>query len=262
VALVNPEFVGPEYDRVGMWVKLGTMFGQATLAAVFSALGPGLLVQRLTICTAWLVCLGFAWLFNVWLFPQPDPVIILTASFGQWLLAQGLLWLIVWRRGTRIGFDGCRAVHSPAGLQFGIRQLLILTAMTAALLGTGRALAPTIQEALEGSSWREGPVFAFVVTTNIFLTLPLVLGALLPRNALVAVTVGLGFVALATWCEVSLLWLFIPGPVGIHSDVVVMFWLMNYLQAAWVLVPLSFLRLGGYRFASAKSTAVTAAVAQ
>ena len=98
----------------------------------------------------------------------------------------------------------------------------------------------------------EAPAFAFVVATNVVLTLPLALAALLPRFALPACGVGLVSIALGTWAEFSLLGYFIPGgPRSPDPDVMVMFWIMNFTQAAWVLAGLGILRRGGYRLGSA-----------
>jgi hypothetical protein len=235
------------YRRVLIALSLGTMFGQATLAATITALGPGPLVRRLPVCLAWLFCLAFALAINSLLYSQENPAIIMVATLGQWLLAQVPLWILAWRRGLGIRLGGEHTARLPAQLQFGIRQLMILTAIVAVLLGAGRALAPAIKSILDGGMWEEAPVFAFVVATNVVLTLPLALGILLPQRALLACGLGLLFVGLATWCELSLLWVFIPGTGAPDADVVAMFWTMNYLQAAWVLVPLGVLRLGGYR---------------
>jgi hypothetical protein len=252
VALLHYDALGIlGYRRVLIALSLGTMFGQATLAAAFTALGSGALIRRLPVCLAWLFCLAFAMAINSLLYSQPNPAIILFATFGQWLLAQAPLWILAWRRGLGIRLGEDRVGRSAGQLQFGIRQLMILTAIVAVLLGAGRALAPAIKSIVDGGSWHEAPAFAFVVATNVVLTLPLALGILLPQRAGLACVLGLAFLGLATWCELSLLWVFLPGTGAPDPDVVGMFWAMNLLQAAWVLVPLGVLRLVGYRLAGA-----------
>src|SRR5262245_2439231 len=186
VALVG---LDPRIETLNALI-LGTMFGQATLAAVLTALGPGPFVWRLPACLAWLVSLELAVVINVWRSRAPDPPLILAATLGQWLLAQPLVWAMVWRRSLGIRLESDEPGRSAAEFQFGIRQLMILTAMIAVLLGAGRALAPAIKSALDGGSWREAPIFAFVVTTNMVLTLPVGLGILLPQRASLACGLG------------------------------------------------------------------------
>lgn len=249
------------YRRVLIALTLGTMFGQATLAATLMALGPGPLIRRLPLSLAWLFCLAFAMSINAFLYLQPNPAIIIIATLGQWLLAQAPLWALAWRRALGIRLRDELTERSPAQLQFGISQLMILTAIVAVLLGAGRILAPAIKSIVDGGSWSEAPVFAFVVATNVVLTLPLALGVLIPQRAGLACVLGLLFVGLATWCELSLLWVFIPGTSAPDADIVAMFWTMNYLQAAWVLVPLGILRLDGYRLVAGAANSEAAAIA-
>ena len=105
--------------------------------------------------------------------------------------------------------------------------------------------------------------FAYLALCNVFVTMPLLVAPLLRRFALVCTLLALAFVTLVTVGENSAL-VFIERAPN-NTQLIVwqrMYWATNYFQAMWVLLALGTLRLGGYRLAAAKTTDLTASIAQ
>ena len=149
--------------HAGWGVMLATLYGHATLAALWAILDTGRLVWRLTIGPLWLVALMVATLFKVGTKSLPEFMLLWESVFGQWLLMLVSLWLLV--RIKQIGIqDGEMSQRSyrPTQLQFGIKQLLVLTAVIALLLAAGRAVAPK-EWAEDHSGYRETLIVVFVV---------------------------------------------------------------------------------------------------
>jgi hypothetical protein len=239
-------------ERVQLGLFLGTLYGQATLAAVWMVFGLGPLVVRTPLMLGWLVALVLASAASMFLRRNGYEPMFAISTLGQWLLALVPLAVLRWRKGVRMAdVREPQSALGPAAQQFGIGQLMILTAIVAVILGVARAVVPRVQD-LVSPALHEAPAFAFVVFTNVVLTLPLALAVLLPHRAQLASSVAIGFAAAATIAEISLIRFFAPGaPAQIPPDVFVMFWVMNACQVAWVLAVLGILRWGGCRLASA-----------
>src|SRR5262245_47252471 len=246
-------------NRVALGMVLGTMFGQATLAAVWTALGPGRFRWRGALCAAWMALLIGSWIAGLFvdtvvhLFrgsrADSDLYLIWISIFGQWLVGQIPLWILRWRYHLRIvssADDGFELTRGP--VQYGIRRLMVLTAVVAVCLGIGRMVVPWIMSIRPTGAFHEAPIVTFVVFVNLVLALPICLGLLLPRGAAKAAIVALLFVAFATALELSLLPHFAQGPP--NPGVIAMFWLMNGIQAAWAFAAAVLLRYGGFALAS------------
>jgi hypothetical protein len=185
-----------------------------------------------------------------WLTHRTGDVLLIGVSIGvQWLLVQAPLWVLRLARGVRIQPIEELPAFDPARRQFGIRELMVLTASVAVLLGIGRLALPLLLQAARSGNWGEWPAFAFVVVTNVVLTLPLALAALLPRYWLLACGVGMVFVAAATWGELSLLRYFLSGNGSLEPDVLALFLIMNGSQGVAVIAALGIMRAAGFRLA-------------
>lgn len=168
-------------------LALGFLFGQVTLLAIWTAWAPVSLFLRIS---SGLLMTGFVSLtltVSIMRHARPDltaPLLFSTVFFGQWLLSQGPLWLMRWTVGLHIG----RAEDPPSGdarrdAQFGVGQLLILTACVAVLLGAARWLFPP--EALEAIS-RDSEalaIAAILATFNTLAPLPAVWACFASRRA-------------------------------------------------------------------------------
>jgi hypothetical protein len=227
---------------------LGALLGQTTLAAAWSALGPGPLLVRFALSLVWVAVLVIVVAFNIGLHGGPSevPFILGVCLFGQWLLVQLLLWPLVVFYGLRLRpqeeFSGA---PDRRDLQFGIRQLMIITAIVAVVLGVGRMVV--INFGNRFSLGGEAADFVFLAVAAVVLSLPMLLAALLPRRARPAVVVTILVMAVATFLELPLLraWQAHPGPEVWH------FLWINLFTAAWVLAVAGIARLTGYRIGSA-----------
>lgn len=252
--MVAAEVANPKH-RPLLAIFLGTMYGQATIAAVWAALGPGPVRWRYLGSIVWMVLMIAAWAaglaalfvsnsFRVsgW---DSEWWLVVGSVLGQWMLGQIPLWTLGWLSNQRIA-----RADEQAGLptllkpQYGIRELMLLTAAVAVVLGIGRLLLPWLTSTFSQGNLREVPIFAFVVFVNLVLTLPVFLGVLLRRGAILGTLVALGFVAIATWLELSLMFAMF-GNAG--ADVTLMFCIMNGVQAAWALAAAGLLRAAGFQ---------------
>jgi hypothetical protein len=253
VALFDPS--GPrEAFHVGL--MLGTVYGQVTVAAAWTALGsaqfagrvlPAVLgVGGLSVAIAFMAGKGTAVSLN-------DVALVGGSMLGQFvLLALVLLGL---RARLRLRMDRLTrqeaTEQTQAGIgfrpQFAIRQLMVVTALVAVTLGIGRILVEAIdwQALANNPVGREAPIFTYVVLVNVLFTVPLALAALVRQGVVLACAIGLAFIAGATWLEIAAAQPFLPGSLTSRTNII--FWTMNATQAAWVLGLLLVARGAGYR---------------
>ena len=251
LAIFEPEGPGPiEYALIGYLI--GTLFGQATLAAAWTALGPGPLLWRLPLSLAWIGALSVGFMVNIAQHGGPDGFIALVIAvclLAQWAIVQVPLW------GLAIGY-GLRLRHmsdppeTARDRQFGIRQVMILTFIVAVVLGVCRAIAVQSARHFADSNMHDAWIFAFLAGAGIVMTLPLLFAALLPRWSSVAVPGVLALIVLGTWYELPLT-MILPARGG-GPDFWHLAWI-NVFQAAWVLLVVGVVRLCGYGLTTGSS---------
>lgn len=254
IAAVRPEPQPNPLEFVTIGLVFGSFFGQAILAAAWTALGPLPLILRLPLALLWLAASVAALAINLSSFGPPgnsEVVIVFAgAAFGQWFLAQIPLWGLAVGYGLRIRHTSETGPAQGRGeRQFGIGQLMIVTAIVAVVLGIARAIiaALAFQAPFEAR-----PLFivSFLAVAGIIMIVPLVLAALLPRHALPASLLVLVLIALGTAAELPLLISLNPtaggGPQVWH------FYGISGFQCFWVLAVTGVLRCAGYRLAAAK----------
>ena len=248
MASVRPEPQPDPWEYVTIGLVYGTLFGQATLAAAWTALGPLPLVWRLPLSLVWLVALIVALAVNVSLYHAgSDDAVVLFGLIvsGQWLLAQAPLWCLAMGYALRLRYIDDGAAQ-PSQRQFGIRQLMLVTAVIAVVLGIGRA---AITAAVQLQEFRWGPllIISFLAVAGVVMMLPLLLAALLPRLAVPASLLVLVCIGLGTAGEVPLV-----NMVNSASGSNVEPWhlvTLNMFQAAWVLLTAGAVRCSGYGLA-------------
>jgi hypothetical protein len=227
----------------------GSLFGHATLAAAWTALGPGKLVWRLPLSIVWVGMLGVAIAVNIAINGGPDgAAIVLGACFlGQWIVLQIPLWAVA--LGFRMQLRHVNDVQSqPSQLQFGIRQLIIVTAIVGVMLGIGRVIVTNLGQSVDWN--HEAPIFIFLAMAAIVMTLPLLLAALMQRWASLSVILVVTLIGLATIWEAPLLRVSLgsgPGPNTMDLAAI------NATTALFVLVFTGVVRLCGYRLASTRA---------
>lgn len=253
--------MGPGLSPLFGGVMFGTVFGQVSLAAAWTALGPFRLTVRLPLAVVWLAVLPLVLALGALRGPMDLQFLVMVggAIAGQWILVQIPLWLLVWYYGLRIVAAGDEPAFSPRDQQFGIRQLMVLTAIVAVVLGLGRMLLGGISRETAGPDWIEGvKVFGMMAIANTFIMLPMLGAVLLPRlSAAAAVFAGLFAVAVAI-VEYSVFRLMARGG-GSAGDLILVFGAINVVQCAWVVALVSTLRLGGYRLLSRSNSLAQAA---
>lgn len=245
LAFLHPEGPSNQVEHVIIGYLLGTMFGQATMASAWTALGPGPLVWRLPLSLAWTALLVIAFLLNFAFQGHGGNVEVAIMMggclFGQWLLVQLPVW--------GLALYGLRLRHcsdppeSNRDRQFGIRQLMILTAIIAVVLGIARIVVGEAVVHWSGGDASESAIFVFLAGAGILMTLPLLVAGLLPRLAWIATGVVLALIAVGTWYELPLVMMVYSrgsGPNIWHLAFI------NAFQAAWVLAVVGLVRFSGY----------------
>lgn len=247
LGLFHPSDARGPLDYVVIGLLLGTLFGQTTMAAAWTAFGPGHLLLRLPLAMLWVVVIIAAFAAGLAMHQDAEPAFIVGISislFGQWFLVQIIFWLTIFAWGLRLRqLDDERQDIDPGERQFGIRELMIFTAIIGVTLGIGRIV---VQSTAGIGVNGEFVIFLFLGVAAVFVTLPLVLAALLPRHALVACGGVLLLSGLVTVLEMPALEL-LPrrggGPDFFH------FLWINLFTIVWVLLVTAVVRANGYRLA-------------
>jgi hypothetical protein len=242
IVVLNPD--NGEHVIVGYLI--GTTFGHATLASAWTAFGPLPLILRLPLALLWLAVSVACIALNVWVHSGPAeiPMALGACVLGQYAVLQLPFWALALGMGVRL------CSREPGGLspnpreyQFGIRQLMVFTAIIAVIFGLGRLVVTRLGPHLSLEGGPELPILIFLVVASIVMTLPLLLAGLLPRYWWQAVLVVLLFIGVATAFEVPLINSFARGG---GPDVWHVVWL-NTFTSAWILALVLVARVSGYR---------------
>lgn len=247
IIFVRPGRPVTEYVAIG--VLFGTLFGQTTLAAAWTAWGPWALVYRAPLSLVWvgLLTLSLAVQASLNYGPPAEAILFFGGCLlGQWLALQGPLWGLAILCGLRLRRpEDEQHPPDPRERQFGIRQLMIFTAIVGVLLGLGRIVVGQLGPRIMPDNSRDMAVIVFLAAAAVAVTLPLLLAALLPRLAVPAVLLVLILIGLATAWELPLLDVFDrhSGPETMH------FVWINAITSGWILIFAIAVRLNGYRLA-------------
>src|SRR5262245_41261232 len=229
----------------------GTLFGNAALAAAWTAFGPTPLVWRLPLSLIWVIMQSVAIAVSLHLNggPPNDHIFFGAVLLIQWLLLQFPLWAVALGFGVHLRHSGEIDGNSNAVRQFGIRQLVIVTTIMSGVFAVGRVIVPTLV-APQSIGSADIAVFGFLMFTEVVLTLLLLLAALLRRMMVAAVSLALAFICAATFVEVPLL-----GSLSGFGPRVHEFIAINVGTAGIVLLVVAIVRLNGYSLATTNVTA-------
>jgi hypothetical protein len=247
IALLDPDPRAGTLEAITLGYFFGSLFAHATLSAAWTAFGPGTLIWRLPLSLVWVASLPIAIAINVGLNggPRDGPVVLGACLLAQWLVLQLPFW------GLALGFrinlrhaDEIKPGFDPRQWQFGIRQLIIITAIVGVVFGIGRLVVTNLGahfSVLQG----EGPILMFLAGAAVVMTLPLLLAALMRRMAIPAVLLVLALIGAATMWELPLLQSIYqgagPGTVELFA--------INAFTAAIVLTVAATVRLSDYSLA-------------
>jgi hypothetical protein len=236
ILFVDLKSPGPSPVAIGYVV--GTLFTHPTLAAAWTALGPGRLNWRVPMSIAW------AALFPLVVFilfvgkgggPIEGVVVVGGCLIGQWILLQAPFWTLA------MLFDWALQRHTDVEgesnrIRFGIRHLLIVMVISSVTLGLGRITVSNMS--FPGN---EVVVFVFLTAAAIVVTLPLLLAALMRRMAMLGVLLSLMLIAVATAFELPLLKA-LGGSGPRVSELIA----INVVSAVLILAVAGIVRLNGY----------------
>lgn len=237
VSLVFVEPQGRNWAVLGYF--LGSFSACATLAAAWTALGPGSLIYRVPLSIAWIVSLLFAAGFNVSINdgPRNGVFVIGTLMSAQWLLMQLPLWALYLGFGFQLRYrDDIPEEADSRPIRFGIRDLFVTMAIVGVLLGIGRGVIANIDFS------NGGEVFAFVLLgiAGMIMTFPLVVAALMQRWALPGIGLAVGLIVAVTFGEYPVFQQLGPGaPVELFISI-------NTATAIVILIVAGVVRLNGY----------------
>jgi hypothetical protein len=251
LAVVDLDGHGSFPDAIFLGFLFGTLFAHTTLAAAWTAFGPGPLIWRLPCSLIWVALLAVILAINLGLHRGASieaVVVIGLCLLVQWTLLQFPLWGLVIVFGLRLRhMDEARSGFDPRERQFGIRQLIIVTTIVGVALGLGRLVVTRF-----GSlSSREAPIFFFLGVAAVALTLPLILAVLMRRLTLLGTLLVLVLIGLMTAWELPLLRSFHSGPGPQTEDFIA----INAFTALIVLMVLAVVRMSGYSLTPSQATA-------
>jgi hypothetical protein len=243
-------------------VVLGCGFAQASLAATWMALGPLSWRFRAPCSAVWALLAALLLALNIVVNSRGgDEGIILGASFvGVWLLVQAPLWIARCIYGLRLESWADSSPFAIVGEhQFGIRQLLIVTAAVAVALGFGRLMILGFGEGEQQRiSLGGGPNVEMMVVVGLFIfcnslvAFTVITGPLLPRHWPFAAALGCCVAAAITLVEWNLFFRVIGGPDRSQALIIIVG--MNAIQFGWLLLNLLAVRLAGYRLLAVRDS--------
>ena len=248
LAFLDPDPGSGVVEKVALGYFLGSLFGHTTLAATWTAFGPGRLVWRLPLSLIWVASLAAAIAINVGLNggPREAFVVIGACLLVQWVLLQFPLWGLALGYGIRLRhFEEADRGFNHREHQFGIRQLMIVTTIVAVIFGIGRVAVGQLGEHLNLGRG-EAPIFIFLAVAAIVFTLPLLLAALMRQLAVPGVLLTLALIGVATASELPLLKALHSGPGPKAGDFIA----INAFTAAFTLAIAVIVRLNGYSLAT------------
>lgn len=255
-------FAKPEPpDAALLALMLGTLFGQTALAAGWCALGPYSLARRVAISFVWLAAMIIGFGGNSAVpFGPPDLHPIMTFGLvvvAEWIMVGAPLWAIAtWFR-LRIAGDTNYLLTRGQHRQIGLREVMIVTAVIATVLGVARW-----KYGLDGLkiNWLALSVFGLLtLTASVVSILPLV-HSLFARNWFQLLTGAIVLLAVAASLHISLL-TFVWRRSVVDWELCWAIFVTDLTQLAWIMGVLSLMRLAGFHVHSARDRAATVGVA-
>jgi hypothetical protein len=146
LAVVHPRDSVNPLALVCTGYLFGTMLSLTTLSAAWAVVGSGKLARRMMLSAILVAAVVVAIVTNMTLHEPSEGALLFLIVFGivlggQWLFAQVPLWFLAIAHGLRLtSLHGETSDAPRMTRQFGIRQLMMVTAVVAVVLGIGRLL--------------------------------------------------------------------------------------------------------------------------
>ena len=244
-------FVALLTDRRLSDARLGIVwsifFAQVILAGVWLALGSGKFVVRVALSMSLVSIASAAQVIALVRDDAPRHFIPVTISAAviQYSIVAGLLLPIRIAGGWQFGHEQSRNKPQRSDLQFGLAQLLILTACAAIALGVMRNAFRNID--LEQTGISAG-VYGLLIVSNVFIGLPTMRAAMAEQFMLFWLLACLVFSIGVTLVEVTVFERAIAPPRSPDT----FFWCLNTLEFCWIAFSLLVLRVDGFRLLRVK----------
>lgn len=195
---------------VDMALLFGVVLGHNTCANLWMDLGTGSYRTRCNWGVTWLVLMVVVYSIRAaWAAAAPWETVPVFALFiGIALLIQGvLIRVLLWS--ARVCFGTELAIQTPeqtggTRVQFGIAALMAFTAMLGVVFAAGQGFVQLLY--VYDVLWQSpAPLFLFLTTAAVVVTLPVAAAILLGRHAAIAAMSAALFVAGVTVVELSIL---------------------------------------------------------
>lgn len=225
---------------------IGTVFMSTMLAAAWTAFGPGRLLIRLPLSLAWGALMGLS-------IDLPLSLVEGPRQFGYFLLLTSALWLVAqvpfWGVANFFHLKLHHQGTTPSASdersgQFGIRELMVFTALVAVLLGLGRWLLQSVPNLFSADD--ELKFWGFLFVSQIAISVPLICATLLPRRVFAGILVSLLLIAGFTAVQSPLATQIMGGS---PNDEFSLFIGTNFASIFWVFVFAPVIRFSGYHLA-------------
>jgi hypothetical protein len=247
---------GDRHQYLGM-ILLGICAGQVSLIATWAALAAGNGVVRLP----WALLLAALMWYSVVLGSRAYDNVAMSGEVALHLgivllagviVAQIPLWIARSVFRWRLVIGNTEPAQPLGRLQFGLRHLLLGTALLAAALSPARAVLSGGEITGLSFELEEAAILAAVALCNLLITVPCLWDAFSgtghrPRVAFL----WLVYCALLTVLESGALFAVLGASDPDYDEVALMFFLMNVSQCATVFGVLRFLRALGFRLVRA-----------
>ncbi len=207
VVLWHPPNSQPWSRAIAVVVLLGVVLGQSICASIWMSFGTGSPHARTYLGLVWMLLMVAALAGRI---AQLGPtttvtiamsaVIIAAVLMVQAILTRFLLWTVRVCFGVELTSQTETPHHTGERRQFGIVQLIAFTTMLAIVLAVVRGL---VQWSAAAGLFTESPLplYLFIATATVLVTLPVAAASLLDRHPIIAMVIAALLVAGVTAME-------------------------------------------------------------
>ncbi len=217
-------------------LAIGSLFGFTILPSIWTVFGPGIPMVRWPLACLMLIAVPLSLSFYAG--REIGPIVLSQIASTVFLFLFAALLRFQFRIRLLKPTEPETMPHGVVVTQYGIRHLMIITAVIAVLLSVGRVIVPSLSR----FPMNDLPIWVFLAFSSCVICVPILFSLLTLRNSFWPTLSILGLSVLATWNEVSLLAsLKLRGPDFFH------FVWINFFTVIPVILTAVGLRRCGYR---------------